>query len=57
MSATDKNQHKVEFDVDAENEGFSATLMDLLGELNIGKLPSILVGMICFLILLLIFYL
>ena len=55
-SATDRNQYKVQFDVDTVNEGFSATHMDLLGELNIGKLPSILVGMICFLIYSLIFY-
>ena len=52
-SATDRNQYKVQFDVDTVNEGFSATLMNLLGELNIGKLPLILVGMICFLIYLL----
>ena len=53
---TDRNQYKVKFDGETVNEGFSATLMDLLGELNIGKLPSILVGMICFLIYALLFY-
>ena len=53
---TDRNQYKVKFDGETVNEGFSTTLMDLLGELNIGKLPSILVGMICFLIYALLFY-
>ena len=53
---TDRNQYKVKFDGETVNEGFSATLMDLLRELNIGKLPSILVGMICFLIYALLFY-
>lgn len=53
---TDRNQYKVKLDGETVNEGFSATLMDLLGELNIGKLPSILVGMICFLIYALLFY-
>ena len=53
---TDRNQYKVKFDGKTVNEGFSATLMDLLGEFNIGKLPSILVGMICFLIYALLFY-
>ena len=42
-SATDRNQYKVQFNVDTVKEGFNATLMDFLGELNIGKLPSILV--------------
>ena len=57
MLAADRNQHQVKFDDDTVNEGISATLMDLLGELNIGKSPSILVSMICFLIYSLIFYL
>ena len=37
-SATDRNQYKVQFDVDTVNEDFSAILMDLLEEINIGKL-------------------
>ena len=56
-SATDRNQYKVQFDVDTVNVGFSPTLMDLLGELNIEKLPLSFVGTICFLIYTLIFYL
>ena len=56
-SATDRNQYKIQFDVDTVNDGFSVTLMDLLRELNIGKLPLILVGMIYFLNHLLILYL
>ena len=53
----DMNQYKGQFDTDTVNEGFSSTLTDLLGEINIRKLTSILVGMICFLFYLLIFHL
>ena len=54
-SATDRNRYKVQFDVDTVNEAFSTTLMGWLGELNIGKLPSIFAGMICFFLYLLTF--
>ena len=33
------NQYNVQFDIETMNESFSATPMDLLGELIIGKLP------------------
>ena len=46
MSATDRNQYKVQLDIGTVNEGVSATLMDLFRELKIGKLYSILLGMI-----------
>ena len=45
---TDRNQYKVQFDRDTVTEGFSDTLMDLFGELSIGKLPSILIGKLRF---------
>ena len=33
----DRNQYKVQFDVDTVNKDFSSTMMDLLGEFNIGN--------------------
>ena len=44
-SSTVKTQYKVRFDIGSITEGFSERLMDLLAELKIGCLPSILVAM------------
>ena len=41
---TEKTKYKVQFDIDSIVEGFSETLMQLLSELNIPKLPAIMIG-------------
>lgn len=42
--STDRTQYTIQFDVDSIVEGFSETLMDLLSELNVPKLPAVMIG-------------
>ena len=41
---TDRTKYKVQFGIDLIVEGFSETLMELLSELKISKLPAVMIG-------------
>ena len=41
---TERIKYKVQFDADSLAEGFSTTLMELLSELKIDKLPALMIG-------------